>query len=186
MKGRYPSRDTGLSCGAASCAGCASGSHNLEVELDRDLRVEADGHLVRAHGLDRRDQRDTALVDDRAARVLDRRGDVGRGDRAEESPGVTGAGLQLDPDGFELGLDLIGLLQRGDRADPTRTADLLDVLLAALRPAHGEAARDQVVAGVAVLDLDDVAGGAEAVDLIGEEDLHGSVTLSQPAVEAVG
>src|SRR4029450_6535250 len=45
-------------------------------------------------------------------------------------------------------------------------------LLRALGPKDREALREQVVTAVAVLDLDDVAGGAEAPHLLSEGDLH--------------
>ena len=54
-----------------------------------------------------------------------------------------------------------------------RALDLHDLLLGALGPGDGGAARDEEVAAVAVGDLDDVAGQAEPGDLTGEDELHG-------------
>ena len=125
-----------------------------------------------AQGLDRRAQLDAALVDLRATGSLDRRSDVGRGDGTEETTGVAGADGQTDLDALEPGLDLVGLLDGRDLVDLARTTDLRDVLLATLGPADREVPRDQVVASVAVLDVDDFAGGTEARDLVGEDDLH--------------
>ena len=48
----------------------------------------------------------------------------------------------------------------------------LDLLLATAGPRHGEALGDEVVAGVPVLDLDDVAGGTETGDLVREDQLR--------------
>jgi hypothetical protein len=50
--------------------------------------------------------------------------------------------------------------------DLASTTDLLDVLLAALGPADRELPRNQVVASVTVLDVDDIARGTEAGDLV--------------------
>ncbi len=49
--------------------------------------------------------------------------------------------------------------------------DRLDLLLATTGPRHGEALRDQVVAAEAVLDVNDIAGGTETGDLMGEDQL---------------
>jgi hypothetical protein len=58
--------------------------------------------------------------------------------------------------------------------------DRLDLLLTATRPAQREAAGDEVVAAVAVLHLDDVAGGTEAGDLLGQDELHVVSSLQRP------
>src|SRR5690606_7788901 len=154
-----------------------SGGDDLDVDLGVNLGVQTHGRLVGAQRLDRRTQLDAALVDLGATGVLDRGSDVGRGDGTEEPTGVAGADGQADLDTLELGLHLVGLLDGVDLVDLASTTDLLDVLLAALGPADRELPRDQVVASVAVLDVDDVARGAEAGDLVGEDDLHESVTL---------
>src|SRR5581483_3617641 len=117
---------------------------------------------------------------------LDGLDDVRGGHRAEEAAGVARAHGEPHLEPLELALDLVGLLQRLDLADLASPADRVDVLLAALGPADGVAARDQVVAGVAVLDLDDVAGGTEAGDLVGEDDLHAVATLSLASGRGVG
>ena len=75
-----------------------------------------------------------------------------------------------------------GGLDVADRASVAGALDRVDLLLATAGPADREAARDEEVAAVAVLDLDDVAGGPEAVDLVGEDELHG-VLLPQRAVD---
>jgi hypothetical protein len=49
-------------------------------------------------------------------------------------------------------------------------------------PPGGQATRDEVVAAVAVLDLDHVAGRAEAVDFLNQNDLH-SLDSSQRPVD---
>jgi hypothetical protein len=74
--------------------------------------------------------------------------------------------------GLEVALDGLGLLERLHGAGLATLGDGVDLLLAALRPRGGQAAAEEEVAGVAVLDVDDVTGGAEAGDLVGEDDLH--------------
>src|SRR5690606_41116040 len=50
-------------------------------------------------------------------------------------------------------------------------------------PRHGEALRNEVVAGVAILNLNDIARGAEAGDLVGEDEFRhcGDPYLPEPA-----
>ena len=76
-----------------------------------------------------------------------------------EYAGVGGDGDGL---GLEVALDRLGLLEGLHRADLTALGDGVDLLLAALGPRRREAATEEEVAGIAVLDVDDVAGGAEA------------------------
>ena len=61
-------------------------------------------------------------------------------------------------------VDTVGdaLLDRPQGALLAAGVDRVDLLLAALGPRGGQLARQEVVPGVAVLDLDDLAGGAEA------------------------
>src|SRR5699024_12694387 len=62
----------------------------------------------------------------------------------------------------------------------------VELALTALGPRGREAAGHEEVPGVAVLDLDDVPGGTEAGDLVGEDELggHGVPFLAQrPEVE---
>src|SRR4029453_15108376 len=65
-----------------------------------------------------------------------------------------------------------GVLLALDRTSVAGTPDGLDLLLGALGPADRQAARQEVVGAVTVLHLDDVAGGAEALDLLGQDELH--------------
>ncbi len=109
-------------------------------------------------------------------------GEVGRGDGAEQAAVGAGADLDVDRGGLELGLDLVGVVVVADRAAGASRLDRVDLLLAATGPADRDVARDEVVAAVAVLDLDDVAGRTEAVDLLGEDELH-VVDSSQRPVE---
>ena len=102
-----------------------------------------------------------AAVDVGAARGLDGVSDVGDGHRAEEPAGLAGAGRQLHLERLELGLDLLRVADVLDLADLAGPLDGRDLRLGALGPADRVAAGHEVVAAVAVLDLDDVAGGTE-------------------------
>src|SRR5207244_6588126 len=117
-------------------------------------------------------------VQQRAAGVLDGRGDVGRGDRAEQLATLAGAGAERDGELLEVSLDLAGVAEVADLAGVTRALDLHDLLLGALGPGDRRPARDEEVAAVAVGHLDDVAGEAQARDLTGEDELHSVVPLS--------
>ena len=67
------------------------------------------------------------------------------------------------------------LLRVFDAADLTGVAgafDALDLFLGATRPDNGLALRDEVVAAVAVADLDDVSCDAELVDGAGQNEFH--------------
>src|ERR687898_614554 len=78
---------------------------------------------------------------------------------------------QFDLVRLELGLEGLHVFERVQLASRASGLDLLDLLLAAARPRHGEALGNQVVACVSALDLDHVAGGAEAGDLVRENNL---------------
>src|SRR5207302_1897712 len=97
---------------------------------------------------------------------------VGDGDRAEEPARVARAAGQPHIERLDLGLQLLGVAQAAHLAGLAGLADRLDLLLGALAPRDRETARQQVVAAVAVLDLDHVAGGAEVGDLVREDELH--------------
>ena len=77
-----------------------------------------------------------------------------------------------DSEALELLLDLLGVRQVADLTGIAGALDLRDLLLAAARPLDREAAGHEVVAAVAVLDLDDVARGTEARDVLSEDELH--------------
>ena len=105
------------------------------------------------------------------------------GDRAEQ-PARVARGLRLDGDGeaAQLGGDLAGVPEVADLAGLAGPTDRVDLLLRAAGGHDGQPARKQVVAAVAVLDLDDVAGRAEIGHVTGEDELH-DVPSAQRAVE---
>ena len=71
---------------------------------------------------------------------------------------------------------LLGVVQAADVPGRAGPLDQLDLLLGAAGPAHGQAARDEVVAAVAAGHLDHVTGLAQAGDLVGEDQLHRCAT----------
>jgi hypothetical protein len=103
--------------------------------------------------------------------VGDRSRDIRRLHRAEQAAAEAGLDGQLDLGRLELRLERLRVLERVELARSARGLDLVDLLLAAAGPRRGEALGDEVVAGVPVLDLDHVTGGAETRDLVREDDL---------------
>ena len=74
----------------------------------------------------------------------------------------------------------LGVVERRDLARLAGLADRGDLLLRTLGPAVARPRGSEVVAGVAVLDLDDVTGRTEAGDLVGEDELCiGPASLSE-------
>src|SRR5690606_40091826 len=88
---------------------------------------------------------DDPLVEQRAARGLDRTDDVGGRDGTEQLLRALG-GLRRDGDvaeALELGLQLLGVVEVADPAGLLGTPDGADVLLRALRGRDRVAARQQ-------------------------------------------
>src|SRR5690606_40064551 len=79
----------------------ASGGDDVELDGRGHVVVDPHGDLVGAQGLDRVAEDDGALVD-LGAVLLDRRGDVGRGDRAEQPAALTRADADVDDTTLEL------------------------------------------------------------------------------------
>src|SRR5688572_557333 len=133
--------------------------------------VQLDRHPVDAERLDRVVQVDQSLLDVEALRI-ELLGDVGRRDGAEQLAFLADARREgelhlLEPFG-QLGgrLDAIVL----GRLEAT--ALLRDPLQVARRRFVGETARQQEVAGVSVLDRDDVAWLTQVLDRLPKNDFH--------------
>src|SRR5699024_8820198 len=148
--------------------------HGRDVQLDRgnDLGVQANLNPVVTDRLDRVLDLDPALVQVRTTGGLHGLGDVRGRDRTEQAATLAGALLETHGERVDLALDLTCLLQSADVAGATGTLNEVDLLLAAPRPRNREPAGKQVVTAVTVLHLDDVAGGSESVDLVGQDQLH--------------
>jgi hypothetical protein len=127
--------------------------------------------------LDRVLDDDRALVEPRAAGLGDRRSDVGSGDGAEQLAFGARPRRQRHGQVLEGLLDLVGVLQVADRAGLAGTPDGGDLLLRAAGGGDGKALRDEEVAAVAVLHLDQVPGGTEVRDVGGEDELHQRAVL---------
>src|SRR6478752_3974598 len=149
-----------------------SASDDVQRHRGLHLGVQPNQRLVAADRLDRVRDLDLALVELRAAGGLDGGSDIGGRHRAEQATGVTSVGDDLDGLVLEVAPDRLGLLEGVDRTDLAALGDRLDLLLPALGPRGGQATAEQEVAGVAVLDVDDVTGVAEGGHLVGQNDLH--------------
>ena len=98
--------------------------------------------------------------------------DVRRGDRSEQLALL--ASPRRDHDGGldDAGGDRLELALLRVRPRPMSPREALGVTHGPLLGAHGEAARDQEVAGVAVGDIRDIAGVTQALDRLLQDDLH--------------
>ena len=115
---------------------------------------------------------DGTLVEQRSTGLAHGSYEVGVGDRSEELAALPGTRRDDDGETLELILDLLGVGRVADLPGIAGALDLRDLLLATRGPRHGQATRDEEVAAVAVLDGDDITGDAEAIDGLGEDDLH--------------
>ena len=124
-----------------------------------------------AKRLDRPVEHDLAAVDAEAAGGDDL-GDVARGHRAVELAGV--AGLPDGEEGLavELGRHGLGFLLQLEVARLELGAVLLEARQVLLGGAQRLLLRQQEIARIAVLDVDDVAHLAEAADALEKDDLH--------------
>src|SRR5215470_12381122 len=127
-------------------------------------------------GLDRVGDLDPPLVELWATGGADRVRDVAGPDRAEQAARGTGPGGQPHFEPGELGGGLLGVVETTNVTGGPGPLDQVNLLLRAPRPAHGQAARDQVIAAVAPGHLDHVTRCPEAGDLLGEDQLHRRAT----------
>src|SRR5882757_2696730 len=97
--------------------------------------------------------------------------------RSTSGPPAAFAGLgpQRDLERFQLALDLLGMPEIAHLADLPGPLDLGDLLLPAAAPRNGVTIGNEVIAAVAVLHLDDIAGRADAGNFLGEDELHNVV-----------
>ncbi len=136
-----------------------------------DLAVQLDRHVELAQRLQRLFQRDLAPVDG-VALLPELVRDVARCDRAEEVVVLAHLALEDQLDGLQLLREVLGDdLLLGQPADG-RALHLLDDGLVGGGRLYGELAGQQVVAAVAVGDLNHIAAVAELVDVFLEYDFH--------------
>src|SRR5829696_5199283 len=142
-----------------------------DADLGLHVRVQLDWHAIDAERLDRLVQIDQALLDVEALRV-ELLGDVCRGDGAEQLALLADACREGELHFFEplgqLGGRLDALVLGGLEA----AALLRDALQVARRRFVGEAVGEKEVAGISVLDGDDVSWLAQVLDRLAENDFH--------------
>ena len=155
---------------------CSSASSGLRatltviVAVTSGWRVTAD--RVEAEVLDRMVENHLAAVEGEAAGGGGV-GDVAGGDRAVEGAAVGGGANHREGLAVELLRDRFGFLLRFEVADLELGAVGLEALEVRFGGAQRLALGQEEVAGVAVLDGDDLAHLAELGDALEEYDLHG-------------
>src|SRR4051812_41881711 len=130
-----------------------SGGDDVERHRGRDLVVQPYRHRMRAEALDRVPEGDRAAVEVLTGDLGERDGDLRGGDGAEQATGRAGLDLHVHRAGLELALEVVGVLLVTDRSGGPGLLDRLDGLLTTTGPPDGDAAGQEVVAAVAVLDL---------------------------------
>jgi hypothetical protein len=123
-------------------------------------------------GLDAAGQLDPATVELRATGGRDGRGDVSGGDAPEQAATLAGASRDANGQAGQLPGHGGRLFLRPHLAGSARPTEGLDLLLGTTGGLDGQAAGQEVVAGVPALDLDGVAGGTETGDLLREDQLR--------------
>ena len=114
------------------------------------------------------------LVDAGAAGLLDRNDHVAGGHRPEKLAGIPGnlCDQRYRVQSHDRGLELVGVLAVAHGLRLAGLSDLISVLLRTAGRHDRQAAGQQEVATVPVLDLDGVTGSAEVVDLSGQDQFH--------------
>src|SRR5260221_8279700 len=127
---------------------------------------------VRAQALDGRFELKALLVDLRPTGLRDRLCYLRRRDLTEQTPAFSGLRLHADLHRAQTTRDLFGLLEVADLPNLARAADRVDLFERALSGAQRKPTRDQVIPGIPVGDVDDVAGRTDVAHLLREDDLH--------------
>ena len=118
-------------------------------------------------------QVDESLLDVEALGV-ELLGDVRRGDGAEQLPLLPDASGEGELDLFEPLRELGGRFDARTLRRLEATTLLRDPLQVARRRLVGETAGEEIVAGVSVLDRDDVTWLTQVLDRLAEDDFHES------------
>ena len=148
--------------------GAKSLSDDLHEEVGGDFRVQGDGCREVTGGLDRLNG-DVLRVDLNLGGERD--GDLLCGDAAEQLAGLGDLGSDFDGGTLD---DLLGgnsLFAGGDGLGQTSALHGLDLGGGTLGPSESQALREQVVAGVAGLHVDNVTGMAQVGHGLGENNL---------------
>src|SRR5690606_1034935 len=142
-----------------------------ELERRDDAGREAHRHLVLAERLHRLLELDPAMVD-LDVRLLQLLRDVAAGDRAEQLLVLADHALELERHAVDAVRELVrrGALLLDLAGDDG--ALVLEAVLVGNRRGDREATRHEVVAAVARANRDDLAGLAEVLDVLREDNLH--------------
>src|SRR5262249_49669421 len=97
---------------------------------------------------------------------------TGGGSGPNRRPAVPCTGVHPSPHPGRASGCRLRALDAADLTSRASTLDQLDLLLGTAAPAHREATRHQVVPAIPARDLDDIAGGAQARDLLSQDKLH--------------
>ena len=148
---------------------------NAHEDDDRgaDLAVDGDGDFMSTGNLDGLAELDALAVDVHIELGLDRVGDHGSSDGTEEDALLADLGVDGDLLAIELGLEGLGVGQTNGLALLDVVTALLELLEVTLGSSNGELLRNQLVLGVTLSDVDDVALAALALDLTKQHNFHG-------------
>src|SRR6266851_6508894 len=147
-------------------------SHDADLEVRRDVAMELHRNGVVAELLDRLRELQLAAVQLEAFGG-ERLGDVAAGDRAVERLGLADLAGNLDLDAGHPLRHCLGDLLILELFHVELHALALDLLFVALGRQQRHLPRQEVVARVAVRDLQQVAAASEMVDVFSQYDFHG-------------
>ena len=141
------------------------------LHLGRHALEHVDGDRVAPDPLDHVEV-DLAPVDADLPRPPELLRDVGRRHGAEERPGRAGLHLEAEHRLRQRLRDLTGLVGRPRLVAGALLVDAADLGNASGRRDLGQPSRQEVVAGVPALHVDDLALQAELLDVSGQDDFH--------------
>src|SRR5262245_43818257 len=157
--------------------GFIGGARHVEGDADDNLGMQRNADGVEAEGLDRLVEHRLPAVDAEATGGDDL-DDVARRHRAVELTGVAGLTNGSEALALELGGHCLRLLLQFEVARFQLGAVRFEALEVLLCGAQRLLLRQQEVAGIAVLDVDDIAHLPEAADALQKYDLHGGAPFS--------
>ena len=163
--------DHGDVLAARLALGLVVGAGDVQHDIDDDLGMQSHTRLMQPKRLDGTLEDDLAAVDGEAAGG-DGFGDVARRHRAIKLAGVAGRADGDEDFAFQLLGDGLGLFLELEVVGFELRALGLEVGAVVLGRAQRLLLRQQEVARVAILDVDDVAHLAEAADALKQNNLH--------------
>ena len=151
--------------------GLVLGARHVEHDLHGHLGVERNARFVQPERLDRPLENHLTAVDGEAAR-RHHLGDVAGGDRAVELAGVAGRADRDEGLAVELLGDRLGLLLQFEIVGLELSALGFELGAVLLGGPQRLLLRQQKVASIPILHVDDVAHLAEPADALKQNDLH--------------